>query len=436
ANLEAAYALSPYADFLVASEELEPGHGWDYRTVLKPIAENPNISGRKLGREIAVGYEAHALVHFTFSSITLSVIQLKQLEDVISALDVFVKKAGSDIKNKSSMKLITKARARAEDYGNAPFVSSDMVDLVDMAYNLKDKYPDESKKLIEAVGKAVSYKIRGRGRPRANGISIYFPSRSRDRFIHNSWMYQNLPFSEPYKAFIKDYSNKLVADKYPVRFATTPKAEGSKSGNGKEKIYSIEFDPRESGDVAEVYSILAVAGGAKNPHIKFFLGLDDNVALSGNTASYRFEGQWLTLNGNYAPMFLLNKVKNEEGAEIKNYAIPVRVNGNKMDIMVLYDSSTKKYEILGARNPPDPKTGKVSRFLKKLEKGDKIIPQWRFYDSKKNYKGTKDGKEFVIEDELQISSKALPVDKAEFFLGFYSIDDARNESYSEYIRIE
>lgn len=34
ATLETASVLSPYADYMIASQELEPGGGWDYRRVI------------------------------------------------------------------------------------------------------------------------------------------------------------------------------------------------------------------------------------------------------------------------------------------------------------------------------------------------------------------------------------------------------------------
>lgn len=43
ATYETASAMAPLADRMLASQELEPGHGWDYR-VLSNVAENPGIT--------------------------------------------------------------------------------------------------------------------------------------------------------------------------------------------------------------------------------------------------------------------------------------------------------------------------------------------------------------------------------------------------------
>ena len=51
-GVEVASALAPYADYLVASEELEPGSGWPYHLWIPAIAKNPAqdpvITGKKI----------------------------------------------------------------------------------------------------------------------------------------------------------------------------------------------------------------------------------------------------------------------------------------------------------------------------------------------------------------------------------------------------
>lgn len=53
ATLETAEAVSPYADYLVASQELEPGKGWDYKSITESLRRNPQMPGDQIGRLIA-----------------------------------------------------------------------------------------------------------------------------------------------------------------------------------------------------------------------------------------------------------------------------------------------------------------------------------------------------------------------------------------------
>ena len=48
ATIETAYATQDYANYLVASEELEPGYGWDYNS-LAAISQTPGITGDQIG---------------------------------------------------------------------------------------------------------------------------------------------------------------------------------------------------------------------------------------------------------------------------------------------------------------------------------------------------------------------------------------------------
>src|SRR3546814_8050641 len=51
ATYEVASVLAPHADRMLASQELEPGHGWNYAS-LQVIADDPSIGVDALGSEL------------------------------------------------------------------------------------------------------------------------------------------------------------------------------------------------------------------------------------------------------------------------------------------------------------------------------------------------------------------------------------------------
>ena len=59
ATYEVASALAPVADRLLASQELEPGHGWDYRA-LQVLEDQPDTDVDTLGSMIIDGFESQA----------------------------------------------------------------------------------------------------------------------------------------------------------------------------------------------------------------------------------------------------------------------------------------------------------------------------------------------------------------------------------------
>lgn len=433
ATLETANILAPYSNFMVASEEVEPGHGWDYKSITRAIAEDPKIPGLNLGKTIAQSYEKHAFYHFTQRDITLSVISLNQISSVVKATEKLIEVAGKDVKDPVRFKQIAQARSISEDYGNSETASFDMTDLMDLSLNLKNNYPQESEELIDSLKRAIVFKVRGKAKPAANGLSIYFPGKDREHFLSNSIMYDMANFSDGYTKFIKLYSNTLMADKTPIRFVPSTIEEGPKV-SPKERSYEVQINKEDFGDIREIYSVLAIAGAEKNPHIRFFMGVDDNVELKEGKAKYTLGSQWITLNGKFAPLFLLSKSKTPEGSWIKNYAIPIRLNGKKVDLMVLYDTAEKEFEVIGARRPPDKKTNIIPKDLITIKKDDVITILWRFHDPIKNQKGTVKGGEFKVDGKLKFSYSDIP--PGEYYLGFYGIDLAGNESYSEYKKIE
>lgn len=439
ATLETANILSPYANYMVASQELEPGHGWDYTPIAMALVVNPMISGAELGKRIMEGFKSQAKKHRTDEFITLSVIDLSKISGVIDALNQFIQKAGNDIQyDTNSFINIARARSRAEDYGNSQESSTDMVDIADIAHNLEYIYPRESKLLIGALENAVLGKIYGKAKPRSNGLSIFFPGKNKSRFEDNTERYQELSFSKTYQDFVDKYGRKLFQKSRSIRFDSSPSIGGTSRQKIEGSKIQVEINKEDLKDVSEIYAILAAPGTGKDTPIRFFMGMDDNVTLKDNVASYQWTGRWLTLGGKFASMFLINKTTDSDGIIIKNYLIPIRLNGKKMNLFVLYNSKSGDYEILGAARSPDKETGLVPKELITIENGDEIIPLFRFYDPRNDKIGTYKGNGFKVEDKylLNISSKPLPSTSSNYFLGFYSLDYARNGSYSNWYEIK
>lgn len=61
-TLEIAEALKDVGRYLAASQDIEPGGGWDYTSLLNFIAANPSADGAAIGKAIAEGYLAKVKV--------------------------------------------------------------------------------------------------------------------------------------------------------------------------------------------------------------------------------------------------------------------------------------------------------------------------------------------------------------------------------------
>lgn len=80
------YQLKDVAKYCVASQQLEPGNGWDY-AFLSCLKGNPQASGAQLASAIV---DSFSLTYKTYSDVTLSVADLSKAKAFGLALDAFV----------------------------------------------------------------------------------------------------------------------------------------------------------------------------------------------------------------------------------------------------------------------------------------------------------------------------------------------------------
>ena len=171
-TLETAIAVEPYADYLIASEEAEPGTGWYYTNWLKLINENSSTNTLNLGRQICDDFTVQNAMYASGTGTTLSLVDLAELSKTVAGkLGSF----GSDLTTRlqsSNYQEVANARNGSREF--SPSNRLDQVDLVDFCMNLNTK---ESKSLAKAVQSAVKYN-RVNGMTNAYGLSIYFPNSS------------------------------------------------------------------------------------------------------------------------------------------------------------------------------------------------------------------------------------------------------------------
>ncbi len=87
ATAEIAYQYKDAASYLVASEQSEPGDGWDY-TFLSKIKASPSLTARSVAKQILVYYKNY-YVKQDEEDVTLSVIYLVHAGALARSLDAF-----------------------------------------------------------------------------------------------------------------------------------------------------------------------------------------------------------------------------------------------------------------------------------------------------------------------------------------------------------
>lgn len=177
ASYEVASAVAPLARHLVASQELEPGHGWDYRS-LSVLAQDPGTSAQELGGALIDGFAGQAANEGTDDSITLSLIDLSQMDAVDEAMTAF---AGALAEGSDDI-APSAGRANASTLGFArspdPTEDGHLRDLGMLATAIgkgATSVRDEAADLTDAIDAAVLKTVDGASTAGATGLSIYFP---------------------------------------------------------------------------------------------------------------------------------------------------------------------------------------------------------------------------------------------------------------------
>lgn len=170
AMLEIDYEILPYAHYRVASEEVEPNDGWDYRRFLDFLVRNPYASPEEVSKEIV---ETYMNFYGYNGKETQSAVHLNPTGTVVDTLDVFAQHLAGSMEYDLE---IQQARLNVEIFGDP-----DYIDLYNFAELVRTYVPDTGIKkdataLMNAIQAAVVAEGHGSMNPYAHGISIYFPA--------------------------------------------------------------------------------------------------------------------------------------------------------------------------------------------------------------------------------------------------------------------
>ncbi len=177
ATYEVASTMAPFARRLLSSQELEPGHGWDY-SVLQMLRDDPATDVDTLGRALVDGFRGQAADEGTEAEITLSLVDLERMPELDAALstftDVLTPRAGA------LGPIIGRNRATTLAFGRQPDPTEDthMVDLGILVAEIGNDALDVSREaddVIRTINRIVTHSVTGAATKGATGLSIYFP---------------------------------------------------------------------------------------------------------------------------------------------------------------------------------------------------------------------------------------------------------------------
>ena len=405
-TLETANVMATYADYMVASQESEPGNGWEYGSIARYLSQNPGCDGRDLGRIICDSYLA-SQPSSTRGFVTLALIDLSKIDPLLEQYYRFSREMYDLGSNQKNLAAISRNMQQIDNYGcnNRREGYTNMVDLGGLVTTCASAAPSAGA-VQAALYDAVVYQIRGTYHASACGLSTYYPLYINgknelsifqtvavnpsylayvDRLAHGAtsgntqgysptsiwqdslwnWLLGN---SQEVQEQVEDnwnYVDNHNGTAQPLSFATPPQVDG-------EGTFWFQFD--QAGiDRAAVVSAYVYQLSDDGKHA-IAMGETYDVYGDWETGQFSdgFSGYWLSLPDGQS----LNLTVQSADDTTIVYTSPIELNGEECYLRMRQDVSSGRVTVEGAWGALGA-NGAVDRSMRPIESGDTILPLYR-----------------------------------------------------------
>ena len=471
ATAETALMLDKYADYMIASEETEPGIGWYYTNWVSRLSANTSIPTLDLGKVIVDDFVSTCAARCRGQGTTLSVIDLAEFANTVpEKLGAFSRSVSSLLSGKE-YKTVSNARYNCREF--AASTKIDQVDLVHLAKNMKT---EEGNDLAEALQKAVKYNRTSSNMSNAYGVSIYFPYRKTSYVDRICNTYDQIGMDSDYARCIRQFASMEYSGQA---------AGGGSSSSAYSSLFGQSASQGSSGDMDEIYSLLGTllgGGGAGSFYSDRALSDEDTAQyLSVNyfdTSYLVWDGDkmylpedqwalvhdldlnmfyddgtgyidmgldnvfeidekgvmtadtsrtWLALNGQTVAYYRQNSTCLDDEFAIYG-RVPCLLNGEKADLIIVFDTENPDGYVAGAATEYDEEeTLTVPKNMTELQDGDQIDFICDYYDYYGSYQDSYFlGEQLTVDGDLQVSY----VDVGEGAVSLmYRFTDIYNQQY-------
>ncbi len=381
ATVDVASTFVGVANYLVGSEEVEPGNGWSYDGWLSALAEDPSIYGEEFGRAICDSYYAGCEMVGTHESATLALIDLNNVTPLLDAYEAFGAEAlAAACEDPAFFSQFARAANASENYGGNTREEgyTNMVDLGHLARQTAELLPS-SGDVLAALDDCVLYTVAGPYRAEATGLSCYY-SYSGD--LADLEGYNNVGAGSAFKYyFTYGLTGNLDIDgmEYVSQYAETEynelpdlltiddlEIESRTLDVDDEGTAFLELGPMAVDIVADagftLYWLEEYTGA------QMLLGTDNDMVVDWENGIFydNFRQKWGAINGELVYMELIFT-----GDDYNIYSCPILLNGEGYNLRVVYDFTYEEWYILGASHGID-ECGMADKELRMLEYGDEI----------------------------------------------------------------
>lgn len=475
ATVEFANVIAPYANYMVASQDLESGYGWDYSSFANAINDYKGAAdGAAVGKYLCEGYYASCVITQEEKEATLSVIDLSKLDGFLTEFNslcadlydfISINEGVTDIIKAAKSSLNFGGNNRSEGYTN-------MVDLRDFI-RLTEAYSDMAKSAGKLLDDCIVYMVNGENSSYAGGLSVYYPLSvqgsgeladfkdicvspyyisiadicaygsdsmgSIDGYDAERWLRDGTDFwsgnalntSEfNYWEYSEDTGLNSDTGNTALEYAVEPNIDDEGSYN-----FTLTQDSLYDLDTVYCNVMMSYWDEEDNCEYMLDLGTDDYVDLDWDTGVCKdlFDGLWFALPDGQPICTFLVESSYEEDAFYNMYTAPVYLNGEYTNLRIMQDYSgdTAVTTVLGAWDGIS-ESGSAARELYKIQAGDVIEPCYYAYDAETlEYAFDFYGSEYVCDGELTVDYDYLY--DGDYYYSFEIYDFYGNAVYTDFV---
>lgn len=483
ATAETALMLNDHADYLIASEETEPGIGWYYTNWLTNLGKNTSASTLEIGKNIVDDFVAECGKKCRGQKTTLSVIDLAEFANTVPKnLSEFAKSVSTKISN-NEYKDISDARYATREFAESSKI--DQVDLVNLAENIGTS---EAKALAKSLKNAIKYNKTSSNMTNAYGVSIYFPYQ-RTSYVDSACnTYNQIGMDSEYAQCIRQFAKLETSGQIAAGGTGSPIGSlfglggssgssgstdligsllssflgGSSSGRNIEGLDSSNTAFMDDTDVSDTAGYLSQhyfdvsnlvweerdgkyimslpesqwelvhkldlnmfyddGTGYIDLGLDNIYSFDDNGNLVADT-----DKNWLSINGNVVAYYHTDTVENGDSWSISGY-VPALLNGERVNLIIVFNNDNPNGFIAGASTDyVGGETNTVAKSMTELNIGDTLDFICDYYSYDMEYLDSYFiGETVTVTNNMTISNTDVGIGNVHIM---YRFSDIYNQEY-------
>lgn len=353
-SVETAGCLDGYADYVIASPELEPQHGYDYRWMaalgdsLPPDMEWGEAVGRSMVEAYGACYASGT------APVAMSLLDMKEYPAFHEVFHQYVDGIPEKLREelcgelgRDRMKMLAFGSRQA---GGSP----ELVDVLEFLNACQRVYPDENafQTLKDRMRRLVA-KQWAKGYPvNPSGLTIYLPSGSNPYLSEALETYDTTGFCSAYRR---------LTDGYAAYLARESGVEWGNISAHKDGTVEISIAPEDASDVTGAYLAVFCPAGDDENYYLLCTDSDVDIGVDG-TLRAAPEDSYMGMKGQV--LCLIETMNLDAYTE---YMAPVLYNGELCTMRIGFDEEHEDGQILSVT--PAGQTSEAAKQIYELKEG-------------------------------------------------------------------